>query len=156
MALKIVDAIDEIHRQHVVHGICIRAIFCCILTVCGHRSPISNCRHCSIVNNPADRFRICWRAVRPMSPEQTGRMNRADRSPQRFLPLGVLFFRLLCGRLPFEDESPLAIVHAHIARPPPNASTHCAGIRAHLSDIIAKLFPKTRESRYQSAQGCAL
>jgi len=54
-----------------------------------------------------------------MSPEQTGRMNRAVDSRSDLYSLGVLFFLMLTGKLPFAASDPLGWVHAHVARPPP-------------------------------------
>ena len=53
-----------------------------------------------------------------MSPEQTGRMNRSLDRRTDLYSLGVAFYHLLTGRLPFEASDPLELVHAHIARAP--------------------------------------
>ena len=53
-----------------------------------------------------------------MSPEQTGRMNRALDSRSDLYSLGVTFYRMLTGRLPFEARDPLEWVHCHVARAP--------------------------------------
>ena len=55
-----------------------------------------------------------------MSPEQTGRMNRAVDSRSDLYSLGVLFFLMLTGKLPFTAQDPLGWVHAHVARPVPS------------------------------------
>lgn len=154
MALQIVDAIDEIHRQHVVHRDLHPGNI--LLHPDSLRTQITDFELSTLLDREQASGQIpamLEGSLPYMSPEQTGRMNRSIDHRSDFYSLGVLFFRLLCGRLPFEDESPLAIVHAHIARPPPNASTHCAGIPRALSDIIAKLLSKNAESRYQSASG---
>ena len=53
-----------------------------------------------------------------ISPEQTGRMNRVIDYRTDFYSLGVIFYELLTGRLPFPIADPLGLVHAHIAREP--------------------------------------
>ena len=53
------------------------------------------------------------------SPEQTGRMNRVLDSRSDLYSLGVLFYELCTGTLPFEHPDPLELVHCHIAQPPP-------------------------------------
>ncbi|NEP57287.1 MAG: AAA family ATPase [Symploca sp. SIO2G7] len=54
-----------------------------------------------------------------ISPEQTGRMNRGIDYRTDFYSLGVTFFELLSGKLPFESSDPMELVHCHIARMPP-------------------------------------
>src|SRR5262249_33534039 len=58
-----------------------------------------------------------------LSPEQTGRMNRAIDSRADLYALGITFYEMLTGRLPFEARDPLEWVYCHIARPPPPPST---------------------------------
>jgi PAS domain S-box-containing protein len=53
-----------------------------------------------------------------ISPEQTGRMNRVLDSRTDFYSLGVTFYEMLTGKLPFESTDPLELVHCHIAKKP--------------------------------------
>ena len=53
-----------------------------------------------------------------MSPEQTGRMNRGIDYRTDFYSLGVTFYELLTGQLPFNSTDPMELVHCHIARIP--------------------------------------
>ena len=62
-----------------------------------------------------------------MSPEQTGRMNRSLDRRTDLYSLGVSFYQLLTGRLPFEASDPLELVHSHIARAPATAARAVAG-----------------------------
>lgn len=49
-----------------------------------------------------------------ISPEQTGRMNRAVDYRTDFYSLGVTFYEMLTGRLPFNSDDALEMVHCHI------------------------------------------
>ena len=88
-----------------------------------------------------------------MSPEQTGRMNRAVDYRTDFYSAGVSFYELLTGRLPFEAKDQMEWVHCHIARPPLHPHLVNPDIPETLSAIIMKLMAKTAEERYQSAHG---
>jgi predicted ATPase/signal transduction histidine kinase len=88
-----------------------------------------------------------------MSPEQTGRMNRALDSRSDLYSLGVTFYRMLTGRLPFEARDPLEWVHHHLARPPAPPSQLIPGVPEAVSRLVMKLLAKMAEDRYQSARG---
>ncbi|HTV28988.1 MAG TPA: AAA family ATPase [Xanthobacteraceae bacterium] len=88
-----------------------------------------------------------------MAPEQTGRMNRSVDSRSDLYSLGVTFYQMLTGALPFAATDPMEWVHCHIARKPVAPDQRLAGIPAPLSDVVMKLLAKTSEERYQTAAG---
>jgi PAS domain S-box-containing protein len=88
-----------------------------------------------------------------LSPEQTGRMNRMLDYRTDFYSLGVTFYELLTGQLPFPTKDLLELVHCHIARPPTPPHELNATIPQLVSDLILKLMAKNAEDRYQSAWG---
>lgn len=88
-----------------------------------------------------------------MSPEQTGRMNRGIDYRTDFYSLGITFYEILTGQLPFQATDPMELVHCHIAKQPTLPQTINPDIPPLLSDIIMKLMAKTAENRYQSAFG---
>jgi serine/threonine protein kinase len=53
-----------------------------------------------------------------MAPEQTGRMNRSIDSRSDLYSLGVTFYQMLTGSLPFAASDPMEWVHCHVARRP--------------------------------------
>jgi serine/threonine protein kinase len=88
-----------------------------------------------------------------MSPEQTGRMNRGIDYRTDFYSLGVTFYELLTGQLPFQSSDPMELVHCHIARMPTPPIELVPSIPQMVNDIVMKLMAKTAEERYQSAFG---
>ncbi|MEZ2301276.1 MAG: AAA family ATPase [Microcoleus sp.] len=88
-----------------------------------------------------------------MSPEQTGRMNRAIDYRSDFYSLGVTFYEMLTGELPFSAIDPLELVHCHIARIAPSPRSLNPEIPEAISAIVMKLLAKTAENRYQTAEG---
>ncbi len=88
-----------------------------------------------------------------MSPEQTGRMNRAVDYRTDLYSLGVTFYELLTRQLPFTAKDSLELVYAHFAKSPEPVHRLNPKIPAILSDIVLKLLSKMPEHRYQSAYG---
>jgi PAS domain S-box-containing protein len=88
-----------------------------------------------------------------MAPEQTGRMNRSVDSRSDLYALGITFYQLLTGGLPFTASDPMEWVHRHIAFQPEPPCRRLRSVPAPLSDITMKLLAKNAEDRYQTAEG---
>ncbi|WP_127083536.1 trifunctional serine/threonine-protein kinase/ATP-binding protein/sensor histidine kinase [Dulcicalothrix desertica] len=87
-----------------------------------------------------------------ISPEQTGRMNRSLDYRSDFYSLGVTFYEMLTGNLPFQSDDALNIIYSHIALSAPSLQTN-SNVPPVLAAIIEKLMAKNAEDRYQSANG---
>jgi PAS domain S-box-containing protein len=88
-----------------------------------------------------------------MAPEQTGRMNRSIDSRSDLYSLGVVFYQMLTGALPFTASDPMEWVHCHVARKPAPPGDRVETVPAPISQIVIKLLAKAAEERYQSAAG---
>ncbi len=88
-----------------------------------------------------------------MAPEQTGRMNRSIDSRSDLYALGVTFYQMLTGVLPFTAGDAMEWVHCHIARQPELPKHRVPDLPAPLSAMVMRLLAKTADERYQTAAG---
>ena len=88
-----------------------------------------------------------------MAPEQTGRMNRSIDSRSDLYSVGVTFYQMLTGALPFTATDPMEWVHCHLARQPVPPAERLQEVPAAVSAIVMKLLAKRAEDRYQTAAG---
>lgn len=88
-----------------------------------------------------------------MSPEQTGRMNRSIDYRTDLYSLGITFYQMLTGHLPFATDDAMELIHCHIAKKITPVSEVRPEIPKVVSEIISKLTEKNAEERYQSAAG---
>ena len=87
------------------------------------------------------------------SPEQTGRINhRVDFSTDMY-SLGIVFYQLLTGQLPFKSIDPLELIHSHLAEEAPPVHHVNKMLPPILGEIIIKMCLKEPEKRYQSCLG---
>ena len=80
-------------------------------------------------------------------------MNRSINSRSDLYSLGVTFYQMLTGSLPFAASDPMEWVHYHIARRPASPHERIKNVPAPVSRIVMKLLAKTAEERYQTASG---
>ncbi len=88
-----------------------------------------------------------------MSPEQTGRMNRAVDHRSDLYSFGVTLYEALTGQLPFQATHAMDLVHSHIARRPVPPHEIAPDVPLMVSRIVSRLLAKTAEDRYQHAAG---
>src|SRR5580700_9402899 len=88
-----------------------------------------------------------------IAPEQTGRMNRSIDARSDLYAMGVTFYQMLTGSLPFSAADAMEWVHCHIARKPVAPRERLATVPAAVSTLVLKLLAKTAEERYQTAAG---
>jgi len=86
-----------------------------------------------------------------ISPEQTGRMNRIVDYRSDFYSIGIVFYEMLTGQLPFKSTDPLELIHSHLAINPKAPNQVGKHIPDVISMIVLKLLSKNADDRYQSA-----
>lgn len=158
LAIQIAEAVAEIHDKNVVHrdlkpenilvrGPKVDGTFEVKIADFGIASALSGARQ------GTGGVRLIEGSLPYLSPEQTGRMNRAIDPRSDLYSLGVTFYQILTGRLPFDATDPLEWVHCHIARSAVPPAVLVPSVPAALSAIVMKLLEKEAEDRYQSARG---
>ena len=151
IAIAIVDSLGQIHNQNIIHkDINPTNIVINPKTETLKIIDFGISTQLSRENPPLKSPNILEGTLAYISPEQTGRMNRGLDYRTDFYSLGVMFYEMLTGKLPFDTEDALELVHCHIAQKPsiPNSSCPKAVI-----DIAMKLMAKNAEDRYQSIDG---
>ena len=86
-----------------------------------------------------------------MSPEQIRGESCDTRSD--LYSLGVVFFELLTGRRPFENDSSTAIQMAHLSTVPPSVRSYDPALPEICDSLIGKLLQKRREDRIPNSAG---
>jgi len=87
------------------------------------------------------------------SPEQTGRINHRMTFSSDMYSLGIVFFELLTGTLPFVSDDPLEVIHFHLAQLAPEVQVLNPAVPVMLGRIVARMMQKEPEKRYQDGRG---
>jgi PAS domain S-box-containing protein len=154
LAIDLTDILGKIHAAHVIHkdinpGNIVLNLDTGVVKIIDFGIATQFSRTNSTFKSPHG----LEGTVAYLSPEQTGRMNRSIDYRTDFYSLGVTFYELLTGHLPFPTTDLLELVHCHIAKPPVPPHELNAAIPKPVSEIVLKLMAKNAEDRYQSAWG---
>ena len=154
IAIKITSILGEIHKNNIIHkdikpdNIVVSLNLKRVMVIDFGCSTLLSQENQSVLNPSKIEGTLSY-----LSPEQTGRMNRVIDYRTDFYSLGVTFYELLTGKLPFEAEDAMGIVHMHMAKQAILPSEADPRIPEMISKIVMKLLAKSPENRYQSAFG---
>ena len=85
-----------------------------------------------------------------MSPEQALGQSGDERAD--IYSLGVLLFQMMTGQLPYEADTPLAVVMKHVNSPTPMPVTFNPDIPEALQAVIVKSMAKNPDDRYATQE----
>ncbi|HOO70354.1 MAG TPA: SpoIIE family protein phosphatase [Spirochaetota bacterium] len=87
-----------------------------------------------------------------MSPEQSGVIKRNVDERSDIYAMGILFYQMLTGNLPFKADNVNSLMHRHIASRPEGFQKSAPGTPEILEKIVFKMIEKEPDKRYQSAE----
>ncbi len=134
LAIRITDILGQIHKKNIIH---------------------QNINPSNLIFNPSTDtlkfidFGVLEHNLAYISPEQTERINGLIDYRTDFYALGVTFYELFTGVLPFDSKDAMELIHCHIAK----KATPPAHLPPAISNIIMKLLEKNADKRYQSIWG---
>lgn len=154
IAIGICNALKKIQAKNIVHG-AINPSNILYDGITGEVKIIdfSNAKclqNESYIDENNNIFQSCLNYI---SPEQTGRTNRSMDYRSDFYSLGITFYEMLTGRLPFKSEDTMGLIYSHVAKQPESITTLTSDIPEVVSNIVLKLIAKNPEERYKSASG---
>jgi PAS domain S-box-containing protein len=154
ISIQICSALKKIHAENIIHG-AINPSNVLYNRQTGEVKIInfSSAVQLSNKNYILEDINIFEGSLNYISPEQTGRMNRTADYRSDFYSLGITFYEMLTGKVPFPSKDLMELIYSHVAKEPEDINKINSAIPKVVSDIILKLIAKNPEDRYKSAFG---
>ncbi|AKU97961.1 Signal transduction histidine kinase CheA [Labilithrix luteola] len=155
-ALKATHSVGLIHRSVTPHSLFVDDDGRCRIGRFGVAVPSTDTASSDANTDRRTMVTMTGDATAYMSPEHTGRTRHAIDQRSDLYSLGVIFYELLTGQLPFRPRDPSDLaewIHGHLASTPKPPQEIAPDVPWMLSRIVLKLLEKSPAQRYQSAAG---
>ena len=153
IAIRLVEILQTIHQHQIIHhNIQPGSIFIDPKTL---KVKITNFVIATNINNCPQPFsqQLEVANLAYISPEQTKRTNLNVDYRTDFYSLGIIFYQILTGQLPYTAKDSLELMHCHLTQIPDFPHQLKPGIGEMLSNIVMKLIAKNPRDRYQNTYG---
>ncbi|MGB8954162.1 MAG: AAA family ATPase [Tumebacillaceae bacterium] len=150
IAIRLADAVMHVHRKNIVH----KDLKPANILVNADRGIVKITNFASASLLLGERPEILQPdalegSLSYISPEQTGRLNRSTDFRSDLYSLGIIFYEMVTGQVPFVTDDPVNLIYQHLTTEP----VPPMGVPRPISDVIIKCLAKHAEDRYQSAYG---
>jgi len=88
-----------------------------------------------------------------ISPEQYGAIAREVDERSDIYSLGIIFYRMITAKMPYEGENIRTLIHQHLAHIPNAPSFYNPEVPTIIDSIVMKMIAKDPDDRYQSVGG---
>ena len=149
---QVCAALDEAHRQHIVHRDIKPDNIILNSTPTGLRVKVLDFGIAKLRDDTASHLTQTGSVLGTphyMSPEQC--LGEELDSRADIYSMGVVMYEMLCGRVPFNSPISTAVVVQHVNQPPPSLRTINPTIRAEVETVVFHALEKRREGRPASA-----
>ncbi len=153
-SIKIVEALEQIHKNGIIHrdikpeNILINPTTLQIKFIDFGFSSGTKLTNIKKYIEDIERENLKY-----VSPEQTGRTNQNVDIKTDFYSLGIIFYEMLTGNVPFDSDDNMEIIHQHIAKKPLSPYEINYIIPQPISQIVMKMLEKNANQRYKSSYG---
>ena len=140
ICFKMIDELNKLHGKHIIHNdLNPQNIITDHAENKVHIIDFESGTHQQFQQSAYKGASVIEGVLQYISPEQTGRMNRVIDYRSDFYSLGIIFYEILSGKKPFENEDALELIHCHIALLPPSLHIVDVQIPKALATVIEKL-----------------
>jgi len=149
---QVCAALDEAHRQHIVHRDIKPDNIILNSTPTGLRVKVLDFGIAKLRDDTASHLTQTGSVMGTphyMSPEQC--LGEELDSRADIYSVGVVLYEMLCGRVPFNSPISTAVVVQHVNQPPPPLRTINPGLSPQLEAAVLHALEKRREARPQTA-----